>query len=89
MLRRCREAYRIQQRLELFRRFHTCFYAHQHNTEARFRGYFPLLLELRPADLTRPVMMQWFHEMGRHSHAQANHALSLLRTMLTKAEEYQ
>ena len=74
---------------ELFRRFHTCFYAQQHTTESRFKLYFPPLLEVRPSDLTRPVIMQWFHEIGRHSHMQANHALSLLRTMFTKAEEWQ
>ena len=33
--------------------------------------------------------MQWFHEIGRHSHMQANHALSMLRTMFIKAEEWQ
>jgi integrase len=75
--------------MELFRRFHTCFYAQQHTTESRFKLYFPPLLEVRPMELTRPVIMQWFHEIGRHSHTQANHALSLLRTMFTKATEWQ
>ena len=88
MLRRCREEYRIRQWMELFRRFHTCFYAQQHTSESRFKLYFPPLLEVRPSDLTRPVIMQWFHEIGRHSQMQANHALSLLRTMFTKAEEW-
>lgn len=89
LLRRCRDAYRIRHWMELFRRFHTCFYAHPHTTESRFKLYFPPLLDVRPSDLTRPVVMQWFHEIGRHSHMQANHALSLLRTMFTKAEEWQ
>ena len=89
MLRRCRETYRIRHWLALFRRFHTSFYKHQSTVESKFKLYFPPLLDVRPADLTRPVIMQWFHEIGRHSHEMANQSLSLLRTMFTRAEEWQ
>jgi len=87
MLERCREAYRLMHWLELFRRFHTSRYAAQHATESRLK-YFEPLLEVRPKDLTRQVVIQWFHGIGEHSHTQANHVLSLLRTMFTKAEEW-
>ena len=46
-------------------------------------------MALRPNDLTRPVIIQWFHEIGRYSRTQANKSLSLLRTMFTRAEEWQ
>jgi hypothetical protein len=88
MLHRCREEYRVKQWLELFRRFHLSLFADQHNSNSSFKRYFPPLLEVRPSDLTRPVVMQWFHEIGRHSHAQANKSLSFLRTLFTKAEEW-
>ena len=90
MLRRCREAYRIKHWLELFRRFYLPLYTAQHTTQSQmcFKHYFPPLLEVRPSDLTRPVVVQWFHEIGRHSQAQANKSLSFLRSLFTKAEEW-
>lgn len=88
MRRRCQESHRIKEWVELFRRFHTSRYREQHNTESRIKLYFPPLLDIRPKDLTRQVIIQWFHEIGQHSRVQANHALSLLRTMFTKFEEW-
>lgn len=88
MLHRCREEYGIHQWLELFRRFHTNRYASPSNEACVFRRYFPPLLAVRPTDLTRHVVMEWFHEIGRHSRSQANKSLSLLRTLYTKAEEW-
>lgn len=89
MLRRCREEYRIEQWLELFRRFHANSYATPSNQDSIFRRYFSPLLTVHPHDLTRPVVVQWFHEIGQHSRAQANKSLSLLRTLYNKADAWQ
>ncbi|MDZ4733674.1 MAG: site-specific integrase [Nitrospirota bacterium] len=91
MLLRCRETYRLTHWLELFQRFHADRLTHQSRLimKSCFNRYFPPLLELRPSDLTRPVVTQWFHEIGRYSTVQANKSLSLLRTIFTKAEEWQ
>ncbi|MEO5956866.1 MAG: site-specific integrase [Nitrospiraceae bacterium] len=89
MLRRCRDAYRIEQWLELFRRFHMIGYATPSNDTCAFNRYFSPLLTVRPQDLTRPVVVQWYHEIGRHSHAQANKSLALLRGLYNRAEEWQ
>ena len=89
MLRRCRDAYRIEQWLELFRRFHMNSYATTSNVDCTFRRYFSPLLPVRPQDLTRPVVVQWYHEIGRHSHVQANKSLALLRGLYNRAEEWQ
>jgi integrase len=88
MLQRCREEYRIREWLELFRRFHANSYATPSNEESIFRRYFVPLLTVRPRDLTRPVVVQWFHEIGRHSQTQANKSLSLLRLLFNKAEAW-
>ena len=89
MLHRCREEYRIKQWLELFRRFHANSYATPSNENSLFRRYFVPLLTVRPHDLTRPVVVQWFHEIGQHSRVQANKSLGLLRTLYNKADAWQ
>lgn len=88
MLLRCREEHRIQQWVELFQRFHANRYATPSNERCLFGRYFEPLLTVRPHDLTRPVVVQWFHEVGRHSKSQANKSLGLLRTLYNKAEEW-
>jgi integrase len=87
MLERCRHAHRLAHWIELFRRFHVSRLKDQHNLQCRLK-YLEPLLEVRPRDLTRWVVIQWFHEVGRHSTCQANGTLSMLRTMFKKAEEW-
>jgi integrase len=87
MLERCRHAYRLSHWLELFRRFHVSRLKDSTNIGSKLK-YLTPLLDVRPKDLTRQVVTQWFHEVGRHSTCQANGALSLLRTMFKCAEEW-
>ena len=49
MLRRCQDAYRIQQWIELFRRFHMNSYAASSTEDCIFNRYFSPLLPVRPA----------------------------------------
>lgn len=88
MKRRCQESHRIKHWVELFRRFHISRYRDKYNAESRLKRFFPALYDVRPKDLTRQVIVAWFHQMGLHSTCQANNALSLLRTMFTKMEEW-
>jgi integrase len=87
MLERCRHAYRMAHWIELFRRFHVSRLKDQYNLQCRLK-YLDPFLHVKPKDLTRPVVIQWFHEIGRHSTCQANGTLSLLRTMFKCAEEW-
>jgi hypothetical protein len=87
MLERCRHAYRLGHWVELFRRFHVSRLKDQHNVYCLLK-YLSPFLDVRPHDLTRQVVIQWFHEVGRHSHSRANGSLSVLRTMFKRAEEW-
>jgi integrase len=87
MLERCCHAYRLCHWIELFRRFHVSRLLDQANAECRMK-YLDPFPQVRPKDLTRQVVIQWFHEIGRHSTTQANSALSLLRPMFKRAEEW-
>jgi integrase len=86
MLVRCKHVYRISHWLSLFLRFHVSRLKDQHNVQCRLK-YLEPLLDVRPQDLSRRIVTQWFHEVGRHSTCQANHTLSMLRTMFKFAEE--
>jgi integrase len=87
MLERCCHAYRLCHWIELFRRFHVSRLLDQANAECRMK-YLDPFLQVRPKDLSRQVVIQWFHGIGKHSTTQANSALSLLRTMFKRAEEW-
>jgi integrase len=87
MLERCRHAYRLCHWIELFERFHFSRLKDVYSTRCAIK-YLDPLLQVRPKDLTRQVVIQWFHEIGRHSTSQANRSLSLLRTMFKRAEEW-
>lgn len=88
MWERCRQTYRIREWCELFLRFHVSRCRDRYNPVCRISRYFPPILDIKPADLTRPIILQWFRAIGQHSAMQANAALSLLRTMFTIMEEW-
>lgn len=50
--------------------------------------YFGPLHPYAMADLTPLMVESWFHDIGAHSHAQANKSLSILRTMFAKAHDW-
>jgi integrase len=52
------------------------------------RRYFPPILPYSLAEITPLIIEAWFHEIGRHSHAQANKSLSILRTCFEKAKDW-
>ncbi len=52
------------------------------------RRYFPPLMQYSLVEITPLIVEAWFHEIGRHSHAQANKSLSILRTMFEKARDW-
>lgn len=52
------------------------------------RRYFGPLLGFALADITPLIVEAWFHEIGKHSQAQANKSLSILRTMYEKAKDW-
>jgi hypothetical protein len=71
MLERCKHAYRMCHWIELFRRFHVSRLSDVRNTECRLK-YLDCFLQVRPKDITRQVVIPWFHDIGRHSRSQAN-----------------
>jgi integrase len=58
------------------------------NVESRIHRYFPPLLSTPFKDITRLQILEWFNGIAAYSPAQANHCLSLLRTMYAKAQEW-
>ena len=60
--------------------------------KAEIRGtirlYFGPLRRYSVPDLTPLIIESWFRDIGKHSKAQANKSLSILRTMLEKAKHW-
>jgi hypothetical protein len=88
MWERCRQSYRIREWVKLFIRFHVSRCIDRANPKTRFGRYFAPILPLKPADLSRPLIQQWFRAIGDHSPMQANAALSMLRTMYRVMETW-
>jgi integrase len=65
---------------------HLSVAAEQRGLNAKYFG--PLLL-FALADLTPLIIEGWFHDIGAHSHAQANKCLALLRVCIERARDWQ
>lgn len=52
------------------------------------KKYFDPLRSHALVDITPLLVESWFHDIGQHSHAQANKSLSILRTMFEKAKDW-
>lgn len=74
--------------LPLFLQQHVATLKDTVNVETRLRLYFTPLRQTRLQDLTRLQILEWFNGIAAHSPAQANHCLSLLRTMYAKAQAW-
>lgn len=56
--------------------------------EGLLRKYFVSLHRYPLSAITPLIVTAWFHDIGKHSHAQANKCLSLLHTMFERAREW-
>jgi integrase len=55
----------------------------------RLRKHFGPLEDLYPEDVTRPVVQQWFEELGKRYHTVANNSLKTLSGVFSKMSEWQ
>src|SRR5687767_3643637 len=78
----------MQTFLPAFQQQHVRLLKDQKNIEGLIRLYFTPLLSTVFKDITRLQILEWFNAIAAYSPAQANHCLSLLRTMYAKAQEW-
>jgi integrase len=78
----------MQTTLEIFLAQHV----NQFSIAAEVRGivarYFGPLRGYTLAEITPLMVETWFHDIGQHSHSQANKCLSILRTLYAKAFDW-
>jgi integrase len=78
----------MQTFLPIFTQQHVAQLKDKKNVEARLRLYFTPLASTPFKELTRLQILEWFNAIAAYSPAQANHCLSLLRTMYVKAQAW-
>ena len=79
---------RMESLIETYRQHHISQLAVAKEQEGLLRNYFPPLHRYAVHELTPLIVTAWFHDIGKHSHAQANKCLSILRTCFERAREW-
>lgn len=79
---------RMESLIETYCQHHVSQLAVAKEQTGLLRRYFPPLHRYTLAEITPLIVTAWFHEIGKHSHAQANKSLSILRTMFERARDW-
>jgi len=78
----------MEQFIETFCQHHVSQLTVAKEQMGTIRRYFPPLHRYTLAEITPLIVTAWFHNIGKHSHSQANKCLSILRTMFERAREW-
>lgn len=88
MQARCREAWRLREWFEIYRRYHLARLQDSRNRESRLRRHFIDLQDLDPSRLSRLTLMPWFQILGSKSQSAANDAIKELKFIYNKMIEF-
>lgn len=78
----------MQHLIEMFLEHHVAQLSIAKEMAGTIRLYFSPLAGYARADVTPLLITAWVHEIGRHSHSQANKSLSILRSMFEQAKNW-
>jgi integrase len=90
LLGRCKQEWQIREWIELYKHLHVVPNLRSHEALlCRLRKHFGPLEDLYPEDVTRPVVVQWFEDLGATYQTVANNCLKTLSGIFSKLAEWQ
>jgi integrase len=85
----CRDHFRLREVIELYKRIHIPTLKNNPPLISRLRNYFTPLLSLKLSEITRPMVVAWYHENMPKSRIQAIGSVKTLRAIYNKAIEWE